>query len=56
MWQHKQQERELKRVETDIVRQRKQLERSAQQYEESMSNVYSVEPKKKVLAFFFSLQ
>ncbi|KAL5505141.1 hypothetical protein EMCRGX_G006525 [Ephydatia muelleri] len=33
MWQHKQQERELRRAETDVLRQRKQLERSAHQYD-----------------------
>lgn len=33
MWQRKQQERELRRAETDVLRQRKQLERSAHQYD-----------------------
>ena len=33
MWQHKQEERELKRIEGDIVKKQRQLRNTMQEYE-----------------------
>ena len=33
MWQHKQEERELKRIEGDIVKKQRQLRKTMQDYE-----------------------
>ena len=35
MWQHRQEERELKRTEMDIIRQKKQVNKSLKSYESS---------------------
>ena len=35
MWQHRQEERELKRAEMDIVRQKKQVNKTMKDYETS---------------------
>ena len=40
MWQHRQEERDLRRTETDIVKQRKQVQRSMKEYEASECNLY----------------
>ena len=35
MWQHRQEERELKRTEMDVIKQKKQVQRSMKDYESS---------------------
>ena len=35
MWQHRQEERDLKRTEADILRQQKQMEKNMKQYQDS---------------------
>ena len=36
MWQHRQEERDLKRTEADIMRQQKQMEKNIKQYKTSL--------------------
>ncbi len=36
MWQHRQEERDLKRTEADITRQQKQMEKNIKQYKTSL--------------------
>ena len=35
MWQHRQEERDLKRAEMDLIKQKKQVQRSMKEYESS---------------------